>query len=137
VGYIKQHIKNHGTAPDGRLVRGAEVGRVPEAAYGRAWRSARKAVLSASQVASLLGKRPYDLRHAAVSTWLNAGVQPTIVAEWAGHSVQVLLRVYAKCIDGQDALGRRLIEDALGTPEPPKDDPQDNDQDQDDGQPET
>lgn len=55
--------------------------------------------------------------------------QPPIVAEWAGHSVQVLLRVYAKCIGGQDALRRRLIEDTLGTPEPPKEDSEDNDQD--------
>jgi hypothetical protein len=39
-----------------------------------------------------------------------------LVAEWAGHSVQVLLRVYAKCIDGQDAQSRRLIEGALGNP---------------------
>jgi hypothetical protein len=44
-------------------------------------------------------------------------VQPTLVAEWAGHSVQVLLRVYAKCIEGQDAQSRKLIEGALGEPE--------------------
>ena len=43
------------------------------------------------------------LRHAAVSTWLNGGVPPTQVAEWAGHSVAVLLRVYAKCIAGSRA----------------------------------
>jgi hypothetical protein len=55
--------------------------------------------------------RPYDLRHAAVSTWLNAGVAPTQVAEWAGHSVDVLLRVYAKCISGkQDEAKRRILE---------------------------
>ncbi|WP_347585524.1 hypothetical protein [Acrocarpospora sp. B8E8] len=44
---------------------------------------------------------PYALRHAAVSMWLNAGVLARQVAQWAGHSVNVLLRVYAKCIDGQ------------------------------------
>ena len=43
--------------------------------------------------------RPYNLRHAAVSLWLNAGVPATQVAERAGHSVEVLLRVYAKRID--------------------------------------
>jgi hypothetical protein len=32
-----------------------------------------------------LAKRPYDLRHAAASTWLNGGVKPTRVAKWAGH----------------------------------------------------
>jgi len=63
--------------------------------------------------ASPLAGRPYDLRHACLSTWLNAGVDPPQVAEWAGNSVDVLLRVYAKCIVGRDKLNRRLIEDAL------------------------
>ena len=45
---------------------------------------------------SPLARRPYDLRHAAVSTWLNGGVPATQVTEWAGHSVAVLLEVYAK-----------------------------------------
>ena len=31
----------------------------------------------------------------------------------AGHSVHVLPKVYAKCIDGQDVVARRRIEDAL------------------------
>ncbi len=44
-----------------------------------------------------------------MSTWLNAGVPPTQVAEWAGHSVHVLLRVYAKCIVGQDEAARLRI----------------------------
>jgi integrase len=61
-----------------------------------------------------LAKTPYDLRHAAVSTWLNGGVPPTTVAEWAGHSVEVLLRIYAKCLDGGDALVRRRVQAALG-----------------------
>jgi hypothetical protein len=33
----------------------------------------------------------------------------TRVAEWAGRSVHVLLKVYAKCIDGQDEAARRRI----------------------------
>jgi integrase len=61
-----------------------------------------------------LADRPYDLRHAAVSTWLNAGVDPTLVAAWAGHSVQVLMQVYAKCMVGRDEIARRRIEAALG-----------------------
>jgi len=55
---------------------------------------------------------PYDVRHAAVSTWLNAGVPAPQVAEWAGHSVDVLLRVYAKCIFGQQDEAKRRIEEA-------------------------
>jgi len=34
------------------------------------------------------------------------------VAEWAGHSVKVLLRVYAKCIAGQQDEAKRRIEQA-------------------------
>ena len=64
-------------------------------------------------VASPLAKRPYDLRHAAVSAWLNATGDPTRVAEWAGHTVGVLLRVYAKCLDGGEEDARRRVEDRL------------------------
>lgn len=54
------------------------------------------------------------LRHACVSTWLNGGAPAPQVAEWAGHSVEVLLEVYAKCIDGQDAIVRKRVMEALG-----------------------
>ncbi len=69
--------------------------------------------MTPAEAASPLAARPYDLRHAAVSTWLNAGVPATQVAEWAGHSVHVLLRVYAKCILGQEEAARRRIDAAL------------------------
>ncbi|MFC0865336.1 hypothetical protein ACFHYQ_23880 [Sphaerimonospora cavernae] len=61
---------------------------------------------------SPLAGRPYDLRHAAVSLWLNAGVHaPEATAERAGHGVDVMLRVYAKCIDGQrEVANQRTME---------------------------
>ena len=65
------------------------------------------------EAASPLAAIPYALRHAAVSTWLNAGVAPPQVAEWAGHSVDVLLRVYAKCIHGQQEAAKQRIEDTM------------------------
>jgi hypothetical protein len=58
----------------------------------------------------------YDLRHAAVSLWLNSGVPATEVARRAGHGVAVLLKIYAHCIDGQAEAANRRITDALGTP---------------------
>ena len=79
----------------------------------RVWHKARERALAPTLVNSPLARRPYDLRHACVSTWLNAGVPPAQVAEWAGHSVNVLLRVYAKCIDGQDEVAKQRIEAAL------------------------
>jgi integrase len=78
------------------------------------WARARTAALGPQEAASPLARRPYDLRHAAVSTWLNAGVPPTQVAEWAGHSVAVLLRVYAKCLAGQEDAARQRVAEALG-----------------------
>ncbi|MGW4499150.1 hypothetical protein ACWENR_11110 [Micromonospora sp. NPDC004336] len=67
-------------------------------------------------MASPLTGRPYDLRHAAVSLWLNPGVPATDVAARASHSVDVLLKVYARCIDGQEATVNQRIEDALSGP---------------------
>ena len=34
-------------------------------------------------------------------------------AEWADNSVQILLRLYAKCIAGRDETNRRRIEEAF------------------------
>ena len=90
--------------------------RVPpsESVYDRWWKLARTAVLTPAQVTSPLARRPYDLRHAAASLWLNAGVPATEVARRLGHSVSVLLRVYANCIDGGDAWVNGRSGDALG-----------------------
>ena len=69
--------------------------------------------LTDEEYRSALARRPYDLRHACLSTWLNGGVAATQVVEWAGHSVEMLLRVYARCLDGQDEIAKRRIIAAL------------------------
>jgi integrase len=111
---LSDHLDEFGTAPDGRLFRATRGGLLGDKMYGDIWRAARQAALTPQEAASELARRPYDLRHAAVSTWLNAGVDPTQVASWAGHSVEVLLAVYAKCIVGRDEIARRRIESILG-----------------------
>jgi hypothetical protein len=40
---------------------------------------------------------------------LNVGVSAPEIARRAGHGVEVLLRVYAGCIDGQDAVAIQLL----------------------------
>jgi integrase len=109
----RPHLAEFGTSPDGRLFSGVRGGELPTITYRRAWVRARQMTLTAAEQASPLARRPYDLRHACLSTWLNGGVYPTQVAEWAGHSVDVLLRIYAKCVVGQDELAKRRISDAL------------------------
>ena len=77
-------------------------------------RKARPAAFTPAQVSSLLASRPYDFRHAGVSWRLNAGAPDPQVAERAGHSVEMLYRIYAHCIDGDDQRWRKRMEDFLG-----------------------
>ncbi|MEU1735059.1 hypothetical protein [Streptosporangium sp. NPDC020145] len=113
VEILREHIAEYGTGQDGRLFRSERGGVVASTAYTEVWQEARKLALTPAQVASPLARRPYDLRHAAVSLWLNAGVPAPEVAERAGHSVDVLLQVYAKCLGGQKDVANRRIDDAL------------------------
>ena len=93
---------------------GERADELPKLTYMRAWRTARRIAFTEEVAAGPLAATPYALRHACVSTWLNGGVPATQVADWAGHSVEVLLKVYAKSLDGQDAVARQRVLDALG-----------------------
>jgi integrase len=109
VKLLRAHVKRYGTTPDGRIFQTARGGIIQDSAYSAVWAEARKQALTPAQFRSPLGRRPYDLRHAAVSLWLNSGVPATEVARRAGHGVAVLLKVYAHCIDGQaDAANQRI-----------------------------
>ena len=123
VAHLRAHLDEFGTARDGRIFLSVGGGVPAQGTCDRIWKKAREAVLTPSQVDSPLGKRPYDLRHACLSTWLNAGVHAPLVAQWAGHTVEVLLSTYAKCIYGQEAAARARIAEALGgvnaAPAPP------------------
>ncbi len=113
VELLRNHLKRYGTGPDGRVFRTARGGPLNDTGYGEVWQRARPLALTPAQQASPLARRPYDLRHAAVSLWLNGGVPATEVARRAGHGVAVLLRVYANCIDGQAGPANQRISDAL------------------------
>jgi integrase len=113
VTILRQHLDTFGTAEDGRLFTNERGGVVGSSTYYRVWQEARALALPPAAVASPLAARPYDLRHSALSTWLNSGVDPTEVAERAGNSVEVLLGRYAKCIDGRQEIANRKIEELL------------------------
>ncbi|WP_017587642.1 tyrosine-type recombinase/integrase [Nocardiopsis ganjiahuensis] len=108
-----EHLEEFGTDPEGRLFTGVRGGPLATITYRRAWAWTRGAVLSEAEARSPLARRPYDLRHTCVSTWLNAGVSETLVAQWAGHSVAVLKKIYAKCLVGEEDRAKRQIEEAL------------------------
>lgn len=122
VAMLRAHLDRHGTAPDGRLFRTARGGLLQESGYGDVWAKARAAALTEEEVASPLARRPYDLRHAGVSFWLSSGVDPMECARRAGHSLAVLLRVYAKVLAHTRERANERIDAALRewhTPEPP------------------
>ncbi len=116
VRLFRAHLDQYGTSLDGHVFRGVKGRLLATVTYRRAWDRARKAALDAGEYISPLARRPYDLRHACLSTWLNGGVAPAQVAEWAGHSVEVLLRTYVRCLDGQHDIAKRRIMDALDDP---------------------
>ena len=113
VTLLREHTEQYGTGPGGRIFTGPRGGIIAEWGYLEVFHAARREALTEAEAQTPLMGRPYDLRHAAVSTWLNAGVPAAQVAEWAGHSVDVLLRVYVKCIAGQQGEAKRRIEDAM------------------------
>jgi integrase len=115
VRLLRAHIKRFGTTLDGRNFQTARGGIPQDSGYNEVWDQARQAALTPAQYRSPLGRRPYDLRHAAVSLWLNSGVPATEVARRAGHGVAVLLKIYAHCIDGQATAANQRIADALGS----------------------
>jgi integrase len=113
VRILLAHIEEFGTAHDGRIFRNERGGILGSTTFSRVWEEARQLAFAPAQYASPLAGRPYDLRHAALSTWLNAGVAPAEVAKRAGNSVEVLLRRYAGCLDNQEDAVNRQIEEAL------------------------
>ncbi|MFE7836714.1 tyrosine-type recombinase/integrase [Streptomyces sp. NPDC057474] len=113
VALWRDSLDTFGTADDGRLFFNEHGGVVGSSTYDGAWHEARELALPPDLGSSPLVARPYDLRHSALSTWLNAGVDPTEVAERAGNSVEVLLTRYAKCLYGRAAIANQRIERLL------------------------
>ncbi|RNL83582.1 tyrosine-type recombinase/integrase [Halostreptopolyspora alba] len=108
-----EHRHREVQGPHGLVFFGETGRQIATSTYSKVWKRARKDALTEEQFNSPLAKRPYDLRHACVSTWLNQGVNPAQIAEWAGHSLDVLLRIYARCLDGGEQEARRRAEDGF------------------------
>jgi integrase len=114
VQLLREHIDQYGTGPDGRLFWTYRKGIYQPSTLWQVLQKARVAAFTPAQVASPLARKPYDFRHAGVSWRLNAGTPGPQVAEWAGHSVEVLYRIYAHCLDGDDERWHERMEEALG-----------------------
>lgn len=117
VTMLRAHVNEFGTATDGRLFTNERGGLVGSSTYWRVWRDAREYALPPELQVSILGGRPYDLRHTCITTWLNAGVPVAEVARRVGNSPEVIHRVYEGCIYGQEEAMNARIERELGWPE--------------------
>ena len=78
---------------DGRVFSNAESRPVTAHNYGKVWRRERDKLWPPSHSCSTA--TTYDLRHTAATVMLQAGVSPAEAARRLGHSVDVLMRVYA------------------------------------------
>ena len=98
------------TAASSAVSRGGEL---PTITYRRAWIKARQAALTAAEQASPLARRPYDLRHACLSTWLNGGVYPPRWRSGPGTAWTCCCGSTPSASSGQDELAKRRISEAL------------------------
>jgi integrase len=121
---LRWHLHTYGSAPDGRLFQGSRGGPVSESLCGRIWHQARAAAMPEGGTGTQPVRRPYDLRHAALSLWLASGAPPAEIAARAGHSVRVVLTIYAHCIPGCDQIASQHIEQALNSSHWPPSGPQ-------------
>ncbi|MFH9870963.1 tyrosine-type recombinase/integrase [Streptomyces lydicus] len=119
---LREHVREENLMPGDLLFPGEKGDMLAGSVIRRAWRTARQKVLTPDEHASPLGKRVYDLRHTCLTTWLNNGVPPAQVAEWAGNSVPVLLATYARCISGQLKDLQKRIEAGDDLPDPAAED---------------
>jgi len=118
VALLREHITRSGAGSDGRLFRSQHgnpdpaVHLVARLAEGPRHRSHPGPGGHPAAAAAL---RSAPLR----VTWrLNSGVPPTKVAAWAGHSVEVLMRIYAKCMTGLEDVWITRMNQALHLQDP-------------------
>ena len=105
-------------ARDGRLFRSERGNPIQPSTWWQVWQKVRAASLTPEQLASPLMKRPYDLRHSGITWRLDSGVPDAQVAAWAGHSVEMLRRVYAGRVDGLEGVWITRMDQTLPLEEP-------------------
>lgn len=73
VALWREHVATFGTAEGGWLFFSERGGVLAHTNYHRVWHETRDLALSPALAGTPLVKRPYDLRHSPLSTWLCAG----------------------------------------------------------------
>jgi integrase len=118
VALLRDHMAAYGTGRDGRLFRSERGTPIQPSTWWQVWQKVRAASLTPDQLATPLMKRPYDLRHSGITWRLDSGVPDAQVAAWAGHSVEMLRRVYAGRADGLEGVWITRMAQTLPQEEP-------------------
>jgi integrase len=106
VEILRGWIDEGGFAPDDLLFR-TRTGRRPTASnWARAWQRALRQVGAPPL-------RVYDCRHAAATTWIQAGVPLGEAARRLGHSVETLVSTYVGALAGDESLANARIDEVL------------------------
>ena len=106
------------TPVDGHVFSNAAGRPITPTNYGPVWIRARTQLWPERH--PLASATVYDLRHGAATMMLRAGVPPAEVARRLGHSVDVLMRVYAGVFDDERERSNELIDLALSKSEAPR-----------------
>ena len=93
---------------DGRVFTTATGRPMSSTSYSKTWQRAR--ALQFAEGSQLISSTLYDLRHSAATLMLQAGVPPAEAARRLGHSVDVLLRIYAGVLEDERDRSNSLIE---------------------------
>lgn len=110
VAHLQRHLERFEPV-EGRVFSNAKGQPVTATNYGPVWVRARSTLWPAGH--SLAATTLYDLRHAAATMMLRAAVPPAEVARRLGHSVDMLMRVYAGVFADERDRSNQLIDDAL------------------------
>jgi integrase len=98
---------------EGRVFSNVEGRPVTAHNYGKVWRRIRDELWPPGHPCSTAVT--YDLRHTAATVMLQAGVSPPEAARRLGHSVDMLMRVYASVFTDERERSNARIDRVLGT----------------------
>lgn len=117
VAMLRAHVKEFGTAADGRLFQNERGGLVGTSSYWRVWQEARPYAFPPPKM-HILAKKPYDGRATCITDWLRSGLPVAEVARRAGTSPEVIDRHYAGLIDNSEEEDNKKIEKTMGWASP-------------------
>jgi len=113
---LQAHLREReGERLDAFVFPNTDGGRIDLSNFSRdVWNDARQDVFPAGS--PLRNVRRHDLRHSAITAWLNAGVPIKTAQVWSGHrTASTLFDTYLGVMRHDEALGRARIEQAFGS----------------------